>query len=278
VGAGFDFTQARLPRIGPWAPPLGGRSRVRIVERPSAGPHVHREGHRPVLRFTGLGESSRSARCDARIGQVRALSQGRQASQVLFDNALTWPAVCGIVLIRKAVGRNSTSSPGPRPPGGFQATGRPAGLYAGYYVAELLRRLDEDLGPAPGPLRRGRAALGDFGGEAPVPVRLFRFEAVFLSELRYRPVLEACVSCAGALPDARLMFSPEAGGAVCPTASGCRIRRAGPLPGCLGDAPALGRRMGGAPDAATRAEMRHLMGTTSPPAGRPPRLLPYLGG
>ncbi len=235
-----------------------------------------------VLRTTDWSESSRICTLWTReLGKVRALAKGGRRLKSSFDNALDLLTVCGIVLIRKPSGgldlltEASAARRFPRLRADLPA------LYAGYYVAELLADWTEDLDPHPALFDEAVAALGDLGGDVPVPARLLRFEAVFLSELGYRPVLEACAACGGTLPEAHLMFSPEAGGAVCLACQRTPDPTRRPMSHrCL---MALRRVFGegwmGEPDAATRAELRHLMGHhITHLRGRPPRLLPYLGG
>jgi DNA repair protein RecO (recombination protein O) len=235
-----------------------------------------------VLRTTDWSESSRICTLWTReMGKVRALAKGGRRLKSSFDNALDLLTVCGIVLLRKPSGgldlltEASASRRFPRLQKDLTA------LYAGYYVAELLADWTEDLDPHPALFDEAVAALGDFGGEVPVARRLLRFEACFLAELGYHPVLEACASCGAELPEAGLAYSPEAGGAVCTL---CQ-RRPDPSRRPM-SALALSamRRLFGEEwneplAGAASSELRHLMGhQITHLRGRPPRLLPYLGG
>jgi recombinational DNA repair protein (RecF pathway) len=107
-----------------------------------------------------------------------------------------------------------------------------------------------------------------------------RFEMVFLDELGYKPSLDRCAGCQGDLHPARLAFGAVAGGVLCP---GCQRGQRDHRPlspdawAMLRDLTGEGWRRGW--PSGVRAEVRqHLGGYVTALRGRPPRLLPYLGG
>jgi len=113
---------------------------------------------------------------------------------------------------------------------------------------------------------------------------VMRFEAVFLREIGYRPVVEVCVSCGGELSQrrGRLAFSSSAGGALCP---GCqpRYHEQRPLSDgcwqilCTLDRP--GTDWKGPWDRAVRGEARQVLGGyITWLRGTRPRMLPYMSG
>jgi DNA repair protein RecO (recombination protein O) len=234
-----------------------------------------------VLRTTDWSESSRICTFWTRqLGKVRALAKGGRRLKSAFDNALDLLTACDIVLIRKPSGGLDLLTEARAVQRFTKLQSDLPALYAGYYVAELLADWTEDGDPHPALFDEALSALRDFGGDVPVPVRLLRFETVFLSELGYRPVLDRCASCGGIL-SGRLMFSPEAGGVVCPACQRQPDSSRRPISAQALDAL---RRFTGddwlqTPDTDVRAELRHLMGHyITHLRGRPPRLLPYLGG
>jgi DNA repair protein RecO (recombination protein O) len=235
-----------------------------------------------VLRTTDWSESSRIATLWTReLGKVRALAKGGRRLKSSFDTALDLLTVCGIVLLRKSSGSLDLLTEAQVIRRFDRLRNDLGALYAGYYVAELLADWTQELDPHPALFDEALATLGELGGPGvEIGPRVMRFEMVFLDELGYRPSLDRCAGCQGELPPARLAFGPAAGGALCPgCARGHRDHR--PL-----SPAALGMLRGLAGDgwrrewpAGARAEARqHLGGYLTALRGRPPRLLPYLGG
>ena len=235
-----------------------------------------------VLRTTDWSESSRICTLWTReLGKVRALAKGGRRLKSAFDNALDLLALCDIVLIRKPSGGLDLLTEARALQRFPHLKTDLAALYAGYYVAELLADWTEDYDPHPALFDEASAALRELGADGlPVPVRVLRFETVFLAELGYRPVLARCSLCGDERLAGPLAFSAEAGGVVCPP---CQRTPDSSRRFLSPEALDALRRLEGeqwrtVPDAATRAELRHLMGSyVSHLRGKPPRLLPYLG-
>jgi DNA repair protein RecO (recombination protein O) len=242
-----------------------------------------------VLRTTDWSESSRIATLWTReFGKVRVLAKGGRRLKSNFENALDLLTVCSIVLLRKSSGSLDLLTEAQvvrRFPRLRQDLGA---LYAAYYVAELLADWTEDYDPHPALYEEALATLRALGGDeaeagsAPgqTGLRILRFEMVFLRELGYVPVLEACAACGGPVPGQGLAFGPAAGGVLCPKCQpGQRERR--PLSAPAWEMLRVLAEPGGAwcrPwDGGVRAEVRQLLGGyVTYLRGRRPRLLPYL--
>jgi DNA repair protein RecO (recombination protein O) len=269
-----------------------------------------------VVRGTDWSETSRITTLFTReFGKVRALAKGGRRLKSSFDVAFDLLTVCQVMFIRKQHGgldllteaRLEAQFP-------YLRTNLPA-LYAGYYVAELLADGTQDydphpplfdaaletlrgLGkptPQPPPCREGEQDIDEMrmlsarsGSEAPslqgggwgVGSWVSAFELVWLQELGYSPRLDACAGCGVERlnPDAAALYSPTAGGVLCPRcgpAVADRWRASGDALACL---RRLGERGAAAElPAACRAEVRGLLGhTVSCVLGRRPRLLGYV--
>jgi DNA repair protein RecO (recombination protein O) len=188
-------------------------------------------------------------------------------------------------------------------------------LYVGYYVAELLADGTQDYDPHPalfdaalGTLRglrdTGRAGSAcdpstaitrvahapgppvAAGGCPPPSAVVMSFELVWLKELGYSPRLDACAACGSDVPReaVRVLFSPSAGGVLCPACGpGSADRRSLSAAGLA----ALWRLTAEAEEGArspelpvpVRGELRQLLGqVVSYVLGRRPRLLGYVEG
>jgi DNA repair protein RecO (recombination protein O) len=234
-----------------------------------------------VLRTTDWSESSRICTLWTReLGKVRVLAKGGRRLRSSFDNALDLLTLCGIVLIRKpSTGLDLLTEASALQRFTQLQSDLPA-LYAGYYIAELLADWTEDHDPHPALFDEALHALRELRGDN-VALRVLRFEMVFLTETGYLPVLERCAGCEVELPSSGLAFSAEAGGAVCPRCQRAPDASRRPL---SADGLAALRRLVTNDwhlelGPSVRAELRHLLGHyVTHLRGRPPRLLPYLGG
>ncbi|QJX00272.1 DNA repair protein RecO [Frigoriglobus tundricola] len=108
------------------------------------------------------------------------------------------------------------------------------------------------------------------------------FELVWLHELGYSPRLDACAGCGieRVNPSAAALYSPSAGGVLCPQCGPAVADRRGASGAALSALRALGAG-GAGPELApaVRTEVRHLLGpTVSCVLGRRPRLLGYVDG
>jgi DNA repair protein RecO (recombination protein O) len=234
-----------------------------------------------IVRGTDWSETSRIVTLWTReFGKVRALAKGGRRPRSNFESALDLLTLCSIVLIRKTGGGLDLLTEA-RAQDRFLGLRRSlTGLYAGFYVAELLGDLTQEDDPHPALFDEAVSTLSDLSaGTPPRMLRLLRFETVLLRELGYAPQLESCASCRGDLgPEGRWGFSPAAGGVVC---GRCRVTPRGWQP--LSRAAWLGLRQL-TDDAAwrevpsaTRGELRPIMdGLVAEHLGHRPRSGAYL--
>lgn len=143
--------------------------------------------------------------------------------------------------------------------------------------------------PLGGEVVSGAERTRRVGGEELRWQTISTFELVWLKQLGYSPRLDACAVCARGLPvpppsSVRVVFSPEAGGVVCPNCTpGVRDRRplSDPAWAALSalSAAADGRDPPPPAPPLTRREVRAVLGqTVSYVLGRRPRMLAYLDG
>jgi DNA repair protein RecO (recombination protein O) len=241
-----------------------------------------------VVRTADWSDTSRIATLWTReFGKVRVLAKGGRRLKSNFESALDLLTVCSIVLLRKSSGSLDllTEARVVRRFGRLRSD--LASLYAAYYVAELLADWTEDYDPHPSLFDEALATLDSLGSCVPgqqqpvTGVRLARFELVLLRELGYSPVLDACADCQKAVSGQSWMFSPSAGGVVCPACQ-ARHRDRRPLAAEAWEALRALPESGEAwqrpwsPDA--RKNLRQLLGDyVTYLLGHRPRLLPYLG-
>jgi DNA repair protein RecO (recombination protein O) len=233
-----------------------------------------------VLRTTDWSETSRIATLFSReMGKLRVLAKGARRLKSNFDNGLDLLTVCDMVLLRKASGGLDllTEALVVRR---FPCLQRNlSALYAGYYVAELLADWTEEVDPHPELFDEALRTLEDLATD-PVPQRILRWEVVLLAELGYALVLDRCVSCEAALLAEPLAFSAEAGGVLCPRCQWGIGERRRLRWDCLQGLRQLeGPNWREPLDPSVRMELRALMGgTITHLRGKPPKMLPYLGG
>lgn len=210
------------------------------------------------------------------------MAKGGRRLKSNFDTALDLLTVCSVVFIHKPQGGLDLLTEA-RAEERFPKllTDLPA-LYSGYYLAELLSELTQDMDPHPELFDAALSTLRALGGlGALTGQRLMAFELTLLGELGYSPSLRNCAGC-GRPIDPSPAFSPHAGGVVC---AQCRLRErdARPFKPQLRDAiealthdPAAWRVDR---PAWVRNELRNLLGLyVATRLGKRPRVLPYLTG
>ncbi len=258
-----------------------------------------------VVRGTDWSETSRITTLFTReFGKVRALAKGGRRLNSKFEIAFDLLTVCRVTYLRKAHGgldlliEAQVAERFPHLRTDLHA------LNVGYYVAELLADGTQDYDPHPELFDAAIAVLRGFAS-SPLPLRAVSetepggrgedadavspFELVWLKELGYSPRLDACAVCARELPvpppsPVRVVFSPEAGGVVCPDCTpGVRDRRPLSEPAWAALLALAGQADGRDPPPPTppdlRREVRAVLGqTVSYVLGRRPRMLAYLDG
>jgi DNA repair protein RecO (recombination protein O) len=242
-----------------------------------------------VVRGTDWSETSRITTLFTReFGKVRALAKGGRRLKSNFDCAFDLLSVCQIVFLRKASGGLDLLTEARLDEQFPVLRQNLRALYAGYYVAELLADGTQDYDPHPVLFDAALGALRDLGkGNEPAAV-VSAFELVWLRELGYSPRLDACATCGSqVLPEGNLraVFSPSAGGALCPACGPVAADRRWLTAAAL----AALRDLTAAVESdnpvslelspAVREELRPVLGqTVSFVLGRRPRLLGYVDG
>jgi DNA repair protein RecO (recombination protein O) len=235
-----------------------------------------------VLKTTDWSETSRIATLWTReFGKVRVLAKGGRRLKSSFESALDLLTVCSIVFLRKSSGSLDLLTEAQVVQRYPRLRTDLAALYAGYYVAESLTDWTEDYDPHPVLFDEALDALGAFGGDIPLGLRVMRFEMVLLRELGYSPALDACAACETTVAPPGLAFSAAAGGVVCKSCQPRQRERRDLTAGAWQLLRALAQPGDGwnrAWDDAVRGEVRQILGHyVTYLLGRRPRMLPYLG-
>jgi len=171
-----------------------------------------------ILRVTDFSETSRIVVVFTReFGKLSALAKGGRRLKGPFESALDLLATCQIVFLRKTSSGLDLLTEA-RLVQRFRPPERDlTGLYAGYYVAELLLGLTEDYDPHPQLYAAAQTALEDFHKSAQVRRGILRFELVLLREIGQLPEFESCVACGTELTEGRTFgFWVSQGGLICP--------------------------------------------------------------
>ena len=170
-----------------------------------------------ILRVVPWSESSYVVTLFTReAGKVCAVAKGGRRLKGPFESALDVLAVCNVVFLRKSSGALDVLTEA-KLVRRFRLRGRDlAGLYAGYYVAELLNELTVDYDRHPELFDAADQTLACLGNEAEVAKRLFRFELTALRLLGFLPSLKMCAECGEELENTgRVAFSQLCGGTLC---------------------------------------------------------------
>jgi len=228
-----------------------------------------------VVRTYDWSETSRIATIWTReFGKVRVLAKGGRRLKSNFEVALDLLTVCSIVLLRKSSGLDLlTEARVEERFGGLRTNLR--ALYGGYYVAELLGEGTQEYDPHPALFELSLDTLRKLAAGGDVAGLVSAYELGWLGELGLRPVLHRCAACqTDRLPAGPLMFSPIAGGVVCPECAASQRDRRSMSRQALA---ALEELTAGELPPVT-SEVRQLLGHyVSTVLGRRPRLLGYLG-
>ena len=157
------------------------------------------------------------------FGQVAALAKGARRPKSSFEGSLDLLSVCRVVLIRKssdALDLVTEAKLQRRFRGAEKSLDR---LYAGYYIAEMLRLLTDNHDPHPGLYDLAISALAQIDGTGNAALALLGFDTAALRLLGHAPSTRACVDCGEPIrATQRIAFAPIAGGVVC---GGCRSRQ-----------------------------------------------------
>jgi DNA repair protein RecO (recombination protein O) len=170
-----------------------------------------------VIRSVEFSETSLVVTLFTReFGKIGALAKGARRLKSPFESALDLLALCRIVFLHKsseALDLLTEAKLLRR----FRPAGRNlAGLYAAYYVAELLGEMTDDDDPHPDLFDLADQTLAALAAGEPVAKWLVRFELGALRLLGHAPSVDACVECGTAVtPAGRVAFGLLDGGVLC---------------------------------------------------------------
>ena len=172
-----------------------------------------------VIRSVDFSESSRVLTLFTReFGRLGALAKGAKRLKGPFAGALDLLSVCRIVLIRKHSESLDLLTEAELVKGFAPDRNRLQVLYAGYYVAELLRELTEDYDPHSALFDAAVECLRGLESKVNPQLAVRRFELATLRETGHLPQFAACVACGRVMTGNRsVTFSAAAGGVLCPS-------------------------------------------------------------
>ncbi|TWU47216.1 DNA repair protein RecO [Rubripirellula tenax] len=157
------------------------------------------------------------------FGRVSAIAKGARRPKGPFEGALDLLAVCRVVVHRKTSDTLDLLTEAKlhrRFRGAEKSLER---LYAGYYVAELLRLMTDEHDPHPEVYDLAIQSLQQIDGCGDVASTLLFFDAQILRLLGHAPGTDQCTDCGGDVESvSRIAFSLSAGGIVC---NRCRPRQ-----------------------------------------------------
>jgi len=168
------------------------------------------------------------------MGKLGVMAKGGRRPKAPFDSALDLLTLCRIVFLHKSSESLDLLTEAKllrrfRPPGHDL---RP--LFAGYYLAELLRELTDENDPHPELFDLADSTLAAFAAGVAVGRHLIRFELGALWLLGHRPSLAECVECGKPVSlDGRVAFGLSDGGVLCPRHRSGRRHVAAVTPGML---------------------------------------------
>ena len=177
-----------------------------------------------VLRTVEFSETSLICTLLTRdFGRVSAIAKGARRPKGPFEGALDLLAVCRVVVLRKSSDSLDLLTEAKlhrRFRGGERSLER---VYAGYYMAEMLRLMTDDHDPHPDVYDLTIRVMQQIDGIGEVASSLAFFDAQILRMLGHSPGTDQCTDCGGDVArTTRLAFSLSAGGLVC---GSCRARQ-----------------------------------------------------
>ena len=179
-----------------------------------------------VLRAVDFSESSLIVTLFTReFGKISALAKGGRRLKGPFESALDLMTRIRVVFLRKSSGALDLLTESKLDRRFRPDKGNLAGLYAGYYVVELLRELTHEYEPMPELFDLTDATLQALPTERSIALRVSRYELRMLDLLGYMPLLDACVECGVSVEGGRwTAFGLDDGGVLCPR---CKAGRRG---------------------------------------------------
>lgn len=171
-----------------------------------------------VIRTVEFSETSLVATLFTReFGKISTLAKGARRLKSPFESALDLLAVCRIVFLHKSSEALDLLTEAKLLRRFRLATRKLAGLYGGYYVAELLGELTDEDDPQPELFDLADQTLAALAAGQNVARWVMRFELGSLRLLGNMPSLDRCVECGDAMTVAgRVAFGQLDGGVLCP--------------------------------------------------------------
>ena len=175
-----------------------------------------------VLRLVEFSETSLIVTLLTRdFGKITALAKGARRRKNSFESALDLLSICRIVFLLKSSGAMDLLTEAKLDRRFRSAAKDLDRLYAGYYVAELLRCLTDDHDPHPNAYELAVATLTGIDESYRIVPALFEFEISLLTILGHQPVFSSCAGCGKEkTEDKRVSFGLNEGGVLC---HGCRV-------------------------------------------------------
>ena len=149
-----------------------------------------------ILRLADFSESSRVVTMFTRdFGQISALAKGAKRINGPFESAIDLLTVSQIVFIRKSTNSLDLLTEA-KLISRFRPHGKDLyGLYAGYYLAELLASLTEQYDPHPILFDHALQDLEQLSAGEPAGLVCLRFEITILREIGLLPEFGGCAVC-----------------------------------------------------------------------------------
>jgi len=175
-----------------------------------------------VLRIVEFSETSVITTLMTRdFGKLTALAKGARRRKSPFEAALDLLSICRIVFLHKSSGAMDLLTEAKLERRFRSSSTDLDRLYAGFYVAELLRCLTDDHDPHPNAYDLAEATIvGIDTGDRLIPT-LVEFELTLLTYLGHQPIFSKCAEC-GRTKTAgiRVSFGLNEGGVLCQK---CRV-------------------------------------------------------
>jgi DNA repair protein RecO (recombination protein O) len=171
-----------------------------------------------VIRTVEFSETSLVVTLFTReFGKIGALAKGARRLKGPFESALDLLALCRIVFLHKSSDALDLLTEA-KLLRRFRPAGHDlSGLYAGYYVAELLGELTDEDDPHPELFDLADETLVALAAGESVAKWVVRFELGALRLLGHIPSLGACAECGvTVVPAGRVAFGQLDGGVLCP--------------------------------------------------------------
>ncbi|TWU26740.1 DNA repair protein RecO [Novipirellula galeiformis] len=176
------------------------------------------QSHAIVLRTTEFSETSLVVTLFTRdFGRLTAIAKGARRPKGPFEGSLDLLAVCRVVVHRKSgdvLDLLTEAKLHRRFRGAERSLAR---VYAGYYVAEILRLMTDDHDPHVDVYDLTISVLNQIDGVGDVASTILYYEAQMLRRLGHAPGLDRCTDCGKEVVPSgpRIPFALATGGIVC---------------------------------------------------------------